>query len=103
MIDVNHRTLRALATVINDHCLLQEKEMKIADAAIKDMLTTGWLGSDASAVGLQWAGVNISDSTAVKFRESLKNYADALAACAEEYQSAQTKAVNAAGALTILF
>jgi len=99
LIDVNHRILRNVAADINTYCTAQNREMRKADTEIKVMLKSGWLGQDALEFGRKWDGVNKNDSTAVKFRESLKNYAEALEACANEYQSAQADAVNSAGLL----
>jgi hypothetical protein len=99
MIDVNHRTLRDVAAAITTYCTAQDREMRIADTEIKSMLTNGWLGMDADEFRRKWAGVNANDSTAVRFRESLKNYGECLVACANEYENAQADAVNAAGLL----
>ena len=99
VIEVNHRTLRDVATAINTYCIAQNKEMRSADTEIQLMLVSGWLGMDADEFKRKWAGVNANDSTAVKFRESLKNYGECLVACANEYENAQVDSVNAAGLL----
>ena len=99
MIEVNHRTLREVAAAINVYCTAQDSEMRSADTEIQLMLVSGWLGMDANEFKRKWAGVNASDSTAAKFRDSLKNYGECLTACANEYENAQVESVNAAGLL----
>ena len=103
IIEVNHRTLRDVASAITTYCSTQDKEMKSADADIKSMLSTGWQGLDAQEFGRKWEGVNNSDSAAVKFRESLKNFGDGLTACANEYEKAQADSYNEANHLPKLF
>ena len=99
LIEVNHRTLRNVAADINTYCSAQNREMRRADTEVKAMLTSGWIGQDAREFSNKWKDVNGRGSTAVKFHESLKNYAEALVACADLYQTAQADTVNAAGLL----
>ena len=102
MIEVNHRTLRDVAAAITAYCTAQDGEMRSADTEIQLMLISGWLGMDANEFKRKWAGVNTNDSTAVKFRDSLKNFSEGLTACANEYENAQVESVNAAGLLMSL-
>jgi hypothetical protein len=99
IIEVDHSTLRYVSAAIHTYCAAQDREMKIADTEIRAMLSNGWIGQDALEFGRKWEGVNESGSVTVNFRESLKNFADALIACSNEYQSAQSDTVNAAGRL----
>ena len=96
LIEVNHNELRNVASAINTYCDKQDKEMRSADAEIKSMLSSDWLGQDAQAFGAKWEGVNANDSTTVKFRELLKNFGGNLAACADVYKKAQEDTYNAA-------
>jgi uncharacterized protein YukE len=98
-IEVNHKTLREVASAISSYCSVQDREMRSADAEVKSMLSTEWLGLDAQQFGAKWEGVDENGSTSVKFRESLKNFAENLTACADEYQTAQEDAYNAASGL----
>ena len=98
-IQVNHRVLREVAAEINAYCDFQDREMHAAKTAISSMLAGDWRGLDAQEFSRQWAGVNDRDSTAVKFRESLRNYATSLSICADLYQSTQADVVNSAGLL----
>ena len=99
LIQVNHKILRDVAAAIITYCSTQDREMLAADSEIKSMLTADWIGPDASEFGGKWEGVDDNNSTTVKFRESLKNYGESLNACANEYQSAQEDAYNAANRL----
>lgn len=96
LIDVDYRTLRNIADEIDEYCSTQDKQMRAADAAVKGMLSAGFRGGDADAFRSSWNKVDDEDSTAVKFRESLKNYANCLRACADEYQKAQEDSYNQA-------
>jgi len=98
-IEVNHKVLRDVSTAIDTYCSVHVKEMNSADAEIKSLLSSGWLGMDAQEFGRIWEGVNGRDSISIKFRDSLKNFGGALAACANEYQKAQEDAYNAANRL----
>ena len=95
-IEVNHRTLRDVASAITAYCSAQDREMRSADAEIKSMLSSEWGGLDAQQFGGKWEGVDENGSTAVKFRESLKKFGENLTACANEYQTAQEDTYNAA-------
>lgn len=89
VIEVNHQVLRDVASAINSYCFKQDIAMKEADRDIKMMLSSDWVGEDATEFGNKWEGVDDSDSTAAKFRKSLRNFSEALEACANEYQTAQ--------------
>jgi uncharacterized protein YukE len=93
-VEVNYQVLRTYANMIEEHCDLQEEKMKAADTAVKGVLGAEWFGQDTMAFGDQWEGVDASGSIAVKLKDSLNNYADALRACADAYQSAQEDAYN---------
>ena len=99
VIEVNHKLLRTYAQQIEDHCDLQDREMKQADTKVKSVLGVEWYGEDAAAFGEKWEAVDAEKSTAVKLRESMMNYAEALRACAQEYQRAQEDVVNLASLL----
>ena len=99
LIEVNHKVLRDVASAVTTYCSAQDREMRSADSDIKSMLSSEWIGLDAQEFGRKWEDVDASTSTSVKFRESLKNFGEALIACANEYQSAQEDAYNAANRL----
>jgi uncharacterized protein YukE len=98
-IEVNIDVLHSVAKAIDDYCDTQDLRMESVDRDVRSMLIFGWVGKDAREFRDKWDGVNSDGSTAVLFRESLKDYAEALVACAEEYRTAQVDSVNAAGNL----
>lgn len=95
-IEVNHQTLRNVASAISSYCSEQEKQMKIADQSVKALTSSYWSGFDAEAYADKWKGVNTDGSAAYQFKKSLENFASILNACAESYRSAQEKTYNAA-------
>ena len=99
MIEVNHKVLRDVAAAITAYISVQNREMGSADSNIKQMLRTDWLGSDAQEFERKWEDVDSPGSITIKHRESLKKYGENLTACANEYQSAQEDAYNAANRL----
>jgi hypothetical protein len=99
VIEVNHKVLREVAAAVTAYCSAQDREMRTADADVKGMLFSDWLGLDAQTFGHKWEGVDDSGSTSVKFRESLKAFGESLTACANAYQTAQEDAVNEANRL----
>jgi len=98
-IEVNLETLRNVSSAITTYCDAQDIEMNSADHIVKGMLISDWTGQDANAYGGKWADVYSSDSTAVRFRDNLKNFRDAVSASAKEYQAAQEDSYNAANRL----
>lgn len=103
VIEVNHQALRDAATSINTFCLEQTKAMQRADAEIKAMLHSDWVGPDAQAFGGKWEAVDGANSTVALFQKSLENFAEVLNASAEAYRSAQEKAYNSANYLPRYF
>ncbi len=99
MIEVNHQTIRSTAAAIREYCRTQEREMRLADLAVKTLLLEGWNGSDAMEFGKKWEDVDAGDSTAVKLKDSLSRFADALDGCAEAYRKAQAESYSAASRL----
>lgn len=99
VIEVNHKTLRNVAKAIDNYCDEQNREMRSADSAVKQMLSSGWTGADAYTFSDKWESVDDSSSTTVKLRDSLKKYSEGLTACANEYQNAQEEAYNEANRL----
>lgn len=95
-IEVNHSVLNTFAQQIEDHCELQEREMRRADTTVKNVLGVEWYGDDAAAFGTVWDSVDDKGSVAVKLRDSMMNYAQALRACAGEYKKAQEDIYNQA-------
>jgi len=98
-IRVNHAELRTAARAIDTYCNAQDREMKVAQGAVKAMTINAWRGADSVAFRQQWAGVYDRDSVAVRFRDALRNYANALSASADIYRRTQVDVVNAAGLL----
>ena len=88
-IAVNHQRLRAAAQVIRSYCDQQDAGMERADSAVQSMLLQGWQGSDAQSFSEKWSGVRGKDSTAVRFRDNLLQFAQSMEASAEQYQKAQ--------------
>ena len=101
-IEVNHKTLRDVASAVTAYCAVQDREMRGADAELKQMLYE-WVGMDAQEFGRKWEGVDENGSTAVKFRESLNRYAEGITACANAYQDAQEDTYNTAEWLKYFF
>ena len=98
-IEVNHQTLRTVADEFDKYCTEQDKQMRKADIEINALMRLGYSGPDAEAFVAKWENVNTPDSTAIKFRNDLKNFADSLRAAAEVYRSAQVDAYNEASRL----
>lgn len=98
-IEVNHKVLRDIAAAITTYCNAQDREMRSADSAVKSMLSSGWTGADAQEFGHKWEGIDDNDSTAVKFRESLKKFGECLTNCADLYRNAQADSYNEANRL----
>lgn len=98
-IEVNHRVLRDVAGAFAAYCDAQDREMRSADADIKSMLSSGWIGPDAQEFGGKWEAVDAAGSVTVEFRNSLKKFVDGLNACATVYQTAQENAYNRASRL----
>lgn len=94
LIKVNYQVIRDFANNIDDYCDLQDRKMAAVDAQVQDVLGAEWFGLDTAAFGQKWADVDASDSTAVQFRDSLRDYAEALRSCAQQYQSAQEDIYN---------
>ena len=99
VINVNHQDLRSVATSIKTYCDAQEKEMNAGVPQVQSTIRTAWLGADADAFSQKWAEVNGPNSVAIKFLESLRDYATRLESCANEYENAQADSVNKAGLL----
>ena len=95
-IEVNHKIIRDVATAITSYCTEQDAQMRAADSEVKSMLAASWTGTDAMEFGGKWEGIDADDSTTVRFRKSLEDFANALNACAVEYQTAQENAYNKA-------
>jgi len=90
VIDVRLSNLRDVAQLIINYCNTQDARMNTASQAISAMLTSDWHGADAQEFATRWGGVNAQGSEAVRFRESLMRYAEALFASAARYRDAQT-------------
>lgn len=99
LVEVNHQYIRDMANAIESYCDVQDREMGKADTAIKTMLSSDWIGQDALTFGGQWEGVDSSDSTSKRFKESLQNYSKALKSCADAYQTVQEDVYNLASLL----
>lgn len=88
-IAVNHKNLCTVAQAIKTYCTQQDSYMSQADNAVQSMLSQGWQGDDALSFSERWNGVQNKDSTTIRFRDNLLQYAKALNASAEQYQKAQ--------------
>ena len=99
LIQVDHHTLREVSAAITDYCAAQDRQMRSADSSVKSMLNTSWSGFDAHYFSVKWEAVDAKDSTAVKFRDQLSNFASALKASADVYQRAQEDVYDGAAAL----
>lgn len=94
-IEVNHGDLKKTAEEIRSYLEVQDQQMLMAKSAMNGLLAE-WQGEDAMKIGTQWEKVNDIDSSAIRFRKSLRNYADAIEQCANEYKNAQIKVLNKA-------
>ena len=99
VVEVNHQRLRTLSEQIKSYCTEQDYEMRLAEMAMRELFGESWQGQDATALQTKWDAVYDSNSVAVKLRDSLKNFGEALDACANEYQYAQEEAYNKAALL----
>ena len=93
-IEVNYQVLRSYASLIDEHCELQKREMKAADAAVRSVLGTDWSGLDTVDFGQKWDQVDAGDSTSVQLQKTLENFAKALKASASAYEKAQVDIYN---------
>lgn len=98
-IEVNHQAIRDFAGEITAYCDEQDRQMRTADSQMNTLFSTGYKGPDAAALKEKWDTVHATDSIAIRFRDSLKNYAAALTDAAEIYRSAQESIYNAANGL----
>ena len=98
-IAINHQALRDFASEITAYCDEQDRQMRAADSEMKALFSRGYQGADALALKEKWDAANAPDSTATRFRESLKNYAAALNEAGETYRSAQESVYNSANRL----
>ena len=98
-IEVRHNELRDVARAIHDYCNAQDRHMNALVSDVRNTIARDWEGADAAEFIRQWGGVNARGSMAVNFRDSLRNYAEALVACANDYQQTQANVVNSAGIL----
>lgn len=96
LIEVDHNTLNSVADAIDSYCDKQDKEMKDANGAMALMITAFWKGADADAFREKWNGVEDDGSVTKGFKDSLKNYAQCLRACAKEYSNAQEQSYSEA-------
>lgn len=96
VIEVNHQTLRSVADAVDTYCEAQDREMRSADSAVGAMLLTDWAGDDAREFGTKWNQIDSECAVTTQLKKSLKNFGNALRACASEYQKAQEDSYNAA-------
>lgn len=99
IIEVNHQSIRNAASAIDTYCEELNREMSKADSSVKNMLTSYWIGPDALEFGGKWESVDSASSTAIRFRDSLENYSEALKSCAHIYEEAQERVYNLASLL----
>jgi len=90
------RTLGSVKRAIEEYCSYQDAQMRQADADIQSMLAVDWLGPDAKEFGQKWAGIHDDDSRVAKFKQSLLEFGNLLASCANEYRAAQEAAIGEA-------
>ena len=99
VVDVNLTQLRRTADRIDTYITAQDRHMNSANDGVTTMLGNGWSGQDATAFGEEWAGAMANDSTSVRFREFLRNFANGLRESANLYQRAQEDIRNQARGL----
>jgi len=96
-IDVDLNALRSTADHIDAFCDTLNDEMGSANKAVVAMLKGHWTGLDATEFGNHWDLIFANSSNTIRFRESLRNYANALRACVQLYESTQAMVLNSAG------
>ena len=99
VIEVNHQAMQNLADAIEDYCESFYNEMRRADTGVQNMLSGGWVGTDAEAFREAWDDVYGKDTLPRKFCKSLENYGQALSAGAAAYKKVQEDLYNMAALL----
>ena len=100
-INVTPQKLEQTADVINGYVDTHKKKMNEASSAMSKLGTT-WEGEDFKATQQKWSEITADDSTISQAATSLQNYADYLRFAAQQYKSAQQKAVDRAYRLPTL-
>ena len=95
-IEVDHEALRQTASAAKDFCDKMDSKMRSADLSVKMTLSNGWQGDDAAEFRNKWSGVYANGSVSAQFRDSVKNFGEALNSCAREYQNAQADSYSEA-------
>lgn len=103
VIEVNHKSLRTVASAVNNYCSDQTAQMTVANAVVRTLLDAHWKGQDSVFFERRWKHVQDEKSTAERFKKTLKQFAKRLNACADVYQKAQEDAYNEANRLPKYF
>ncbi|MDR1638848.1 MAG: hypothetical protein LBC41_08340 [Clostridiales bacterium] len=98
-VEVNRQHLLDVASACDAYVEVQNREIKIADVTIKNMLARSWKGDDAQKFAEQWENVDSPDSQTVRFRDNVQALGGRLQACEKEYRKAQEKIFNEASRL----
>lgn len=98
-IEVNHDELRELAEEISEFSTNMAKQMDAANTTVNQLLAGDWIGADAIEFNTMWQDVDSANSTYGKFKTSMKGYGEAIAACADVYQTVQEDVYNEANRL----
>ena len=99
VIEVNYQALRSLAQAIDQYCDEHDRQLRLADAGVRDMLSVHWQGPDATEFDNSWRSSTTGSAAPAAFRESMESYADALNASAALYQRTQEDLYNLSCAL----
>ena len=94
VIEVNHESIRNMASRIEDYCTTQRETMNSLNETVENTLMSAWTGLDAAEYGMKWSEMDNSGATVEKFRRNLESYADALRASADKYKQTQAEIYN---------
>ncbi|MBR3643281.1 MAG: hypothetical protein IKN57_07220 [Parasporobacterium sp.] len=96
-IKVDRRDMCKVRDSINSYCDEQDRHMREADSAMKEMMRYDFVGDDARALALKWEGVNDSGSVSAKHKANLKAFAEKLSQAEYLYRKAQEESYSEAG------
>lgn len=92
---VNHVKLESTAGTLEQYVSKHKSNMRRAGGEMRT-LTAAWSGRDFNQFQAQWNSIDDRGSTSQKMVNALDNYAKFLRYSANQYKTAQSKAVNRA-------
>lgn len=98
-IKVNHAELSSTAKLVENYVNASKQRMKTMSNGVEGLNQVGWVGTDYDQLANKWQGVNRKGAVYYNFNKGLKEYADYLKYCAEQYKKAQSQAISRANSL----